>query len=112
MLECNQISKMFMDRGLVPGRLISMSKSGYSNQYPTHLALYNANVVTEKYGKIWYGDLDLTTEYKKLKELAKEIGETLYVLYEMDARFENEDNPLIGKAVWNTNMKGQPKNER
>lgn len=75
------------------------SKSGYSRAYPANVVVFNSNVCT-KDGKIWYGDIDITLEEETLKTLAKMIKEPIYVLYEMDGRFENEENPLIEKAVY------------
>ena len=81
-----------------PGRMISGSKSGYRNRFPDNRPVFNANVCVES-GKIWYGDLDLTLDGEKLQQLADELGEKVYVLYEMDARFENEESPLLGQAI-------------
>ena len=92
-------------RGFNIGRMVSASKSDYSDRYPSHFTIFNANIVTLKGGKIWYGDLDLTAEAMKLKDAASEAGQTLYVLRERDARFGAEDkNPklLVAKAVWDT----------
>lgn len=80
-----------------PGAMISGSKSGYRQAYPKNLPIFNSNVVTEK-GKIWYGDIDLTLSESKLKELAKAINQTVYVLLEMDGRFENESSPRLDRA--------------
>jgi hypothetical protein len=73
-----------------PGRMISASKSGYKERNPDCLVIFNSNVCTEK-GKIWWGDLDVTKSKDALSELAKETGETIYVLFEMDGRFEHEE---------------------
>ena len=65
------------------------------------------------YGKVWFGDLNLTEDYKTLKKIAESLNTTLYILWEMDARFGEEDKPideLIGKAVWNTD-ENKPTNE-
>ena len=81
-----------------PGAMISWSKSGYRDKYPKNLAIFNANICTE--GEvIWYGDLDVSLKKDTLIELAVARKETIYVLYEMDGRFENTDNPLIHKYV-------------
>jgi hypothetical protein len=81
------------------GRMISGSKSGYLNHYPKNLAVFNANVCTKNEGKIWYGDIDLTLDREQLSELAKSLENEVYVLYEMDARFENEASPKLENAV-------------
>lgn len=80
------------------GRMISGSKSGYRRLYPDNFVVFNANLCTKK-KKIWYGDLDLTLDKNALLEIAVEMGETLYVMYEMDARFENEKKFDIERAA-------------
>ena len=86
-------------------RMISYSKSGYHRANPRNLAVFNANVVLTA-GKIWHGDLDLTLDEAKLAELSARIGEIVYVLYEHDARFENEDEPLLDDAVYSVTPSG------
>ena len=84
-----------------PGRLLHYSKSGYRDLYPENFVIFNANLCT-KSEKIWYGDIDLTLDKNNLLRLAKELGEDLYVLYEMDGRFEKEelkDSEIISRAV-------------
>jgi hypothetical protein len=83
--------KLFDNFGFMMGRMISGSKSGYKEKYPDNKVVFNANIVTRSRGKIWYGDLDLTLDTEKLQQIATALAEPLYVLYEMDARFENED---------------------
>ena len=63
-----------------------------------NLTVFNANVCTAA-GKIWYGDLDVTRDEHMLRALAELLGEKVYVLREMDARFEDEANPKLDKAV-------------
>ena len=94
--------KLFSDWGFIMGRMISGSKSGYMERYPKHEVIFNANIVIGSRGKVWYGDLDLTLDTEKLQEIACALKETLYVLREMDARFENEDQNIAfykSKAV-------------
>jgi hypothetical protein len=61
--------------------------------------VFNANVCVTA-GKVWYGDFDLTLDEAQLLDLAARTGETLYLLYEGDGRFEHEDAPLLDKAVY------------
>jgi hypothetical protein len=92
-------------RGFNVARMISASKSGYRDSHPKNLVVFNANIVTIEGGKIWYGDLDLTEDARRLKDAADEAGQTLYVLYERDCRFGTETQTpkaLAAKAVWNT----------
>lgn len=97
-----EIYNIFNNNNLHYGRMISFSKSLYSKNHPKNIIYYNANIFTEKYGKIWYGDLDLTLDIKSLENISKELNEKLYVLREMDGRFENENldfNEVVQKAV-------------
>ena len=86
------------------GRMVSGTKSVPYWQE----CVFNGNICTKTYGKIWFGDLRLTTDTERLQELANLVGETLYVLKEHDARFENEVRPLFDKAV----AKIEPKKEK
>lgn len=81
------------------GKMIGASKSGYSSSHSAHVPVFNSNIVTEKLGKVWFGDIDLTLDGDKLQSLAISLGEKVYVLREMDARFENENSPKLEKAV-------------
>ena len=89
--------ELFMNHELMMGRMISGSKSGYYNQHPENLIVFNANIIIESRGKIWHGDLDVTLDYEKLEKVAEALEEPLYILREMDARFENEE---AGFKVW------------
>lgn len=80
------------------GRMISWSKSEYLRSHPNNVVVFNANVCADP-GKIWFGDLDITRDSEKLQQLADELDQMVYVLHEMDGRFENETQPLIDQAV-------------
>lgn len=95
------IDDLFQSEGLIPGRMISGSKSGYRRMYPDNEVYFNANIVIESLGKIWYGDLDIDVDRNKLEKVARKLNEPIYVLSEMDCRFGNETKPieeLIKKA--------------
>lgn len=80
------------------GRLLSGSKTGYRNSYPKNVIIFNANLCIEE-GKIWFGDIDITKSKDDLIEIATTTNRKIYVLYEMDGRFENENDPQLKKAV-------------
>lgn len=85
------------------GRMISGSKSGYRNSNPGNLVVFNANIIVESDGvfeKIWYGDVDITKDEAHIKAAA--VGCTIYVLSEMDARFDNEESPNIKNFMYKT----------
>lgn len=85
---------IFAFAGLPMGRMISASKSGYRRNNPDNDVIFNANIFTKSDGKIWYGDLDITESCRTLQLVAEEIEEPLYILYESDGRFDNEDIPF------------------
>lgn len=97
------MEETFYDEGLLQGRMIAFSKSAYRENYPENLVVFNANVFVLGEGKIWYGDLDITLEEKKLKKIANKLGKDLFILYEYDGRFENEilpDPEIIKRACY------------
>ena len=107
------IQQTFEAHNFFDGRMIGGSKSLYTKKHTEDLIVFNANVLMPGYGKVWYGDLNLTEDYLVLKDIAKSLNSTLYVLWEMDGRFGEENKPideLIKKAVWNTD-EDKPTNE-
>lgn len=51
------------------------------------------------YGKVWYGDLDFTTEEAKLKKLARKLNISFYILKELDGKFSTEHDPSYEKTL-------------
>lgn len=101
-MNIGEINDVLSRHGFWCGRMLSGTKTSPKGNF----CVWNANIVTKGAGKVWYGDLNLTKDEKALNEIEEEIGEPLYVLHEMDARFENEGKPanqLITKAIWKTN---------
>ena len=102
------IQKIFESHNFFDGRMIGGSKTSYRKEHEDNLIVFNANVVMPLYGKVWYGDLNLTEDYLVLREIAECLDTTLHILWEMDARFGNENRPfkeLIREEVWNTDDK-------
>jgi hypothetical protein len=96
--------KIFRDNGLNQGRMISGSKSFYKENHPENLVVFNANIATKSRGKVWYGDLDVTLDYENLEKIAEILKEDLFILYEMDGRFENEN---AGFPYWEQKAKAK-----
>ena len=99
------IQQYFESHSLYVARMIGGSKTGYCTEYPDDLIVFNANVLIPDYGKVWYGDLNLTQDYILLKSIAESLDTTLYILWESDGRFGEERksiDELIKKSVWNT----------
>ena len=104
-ISVQEVQQFFNAHSFHNGRMIGGSKSGYRNMHPDDLIIFNANVLMPGYGKVWYGDLNLTEDYLVLKEIAQNLNTELYVLWESDGRFGEEDkslDELLNKAVWNT----------
>ena len=78
-----------------PGRMLSGSKIAPTGQR----IIWNSNICTKEHGKIWFGDFNVTKELNKLIDLAFKLNSVVYVLYEMDARFDNELTPEFDNAV-------------
>ncbi len=99
------IQKIFESHKFFGGRMIGSSKTHYRQEHPDDLIVFNANIIMPEYGKVWYGDLNLTEDHSTLREIAECLDTTLYVLWEMDARFGSENKAfkeLETEAVWNT----------
>lgn len=97
------INTLMESRKLYRGRFLSGGKKSPLGCK----CVFNANLISPTQRKVWYGDLNLTKEGKKLKLVAAAAGETLYVLEERDCRFDNEKDPvevLLTRAVWNTDL--------
>jgi hypothetical protein len=112
-MSVREIQKHFSAFGFYDARMIDRSKWEYTEEHPDDLVIFNANVLMPGYGKVWFGDLNLTEDYKTLKKISESLNTTLYILWEMDGRFGEENKPideLIKKAVWNTD-EDKPTNE-
>jgi hypothetical protein len=79
--------------GLHHGRMISASKSWYRRAYPENVVVFNAALADVDGRDLWRGDLDLTVDETKLIALAAELGTTVHVLYESDARLIGREEP-------------------
>jgi hypothetical protein len=87
------------------GRMIFFSKSRFGENHPDHVPVFNGNVCFVG-GKVWWGDIDLTIDEPKLVDLARRVGQTVYVLYEHDARFDHEQRALLADAVYSVAPSG------
>ena len=80
-----------------------ISKAKYSSQNREHLLVFDGSIVSERFGPIWFGNLDITLDEPKLIQLGSEIGK-IYVfkeglkddeaIYETDG-FISEINPKL-----------------
>lgn len=97
------MKEIFKNYGFYLSRMISISKSGYRERYPDNQVYFNANIFILGEGKVWWGDLDVTLDKDNLECVARDLGKDLFILREMDGRFENEkikDSEIISKSVY------------
>lgn len=84
------------------GKMLSSSKSGYRNRNPENEIFFNANIFTVEDGKIWWGDIDYTKDRETLEKIAMKLERKLYIVKELDGRFENENiktNQIKKRAI-------------
>lgn len=85
------------------------SKTTYRNNNPNNLIVFNSNLYIKykhEYIKVWYGDIDITKKYQELIHLYQDIKLPFYILYEMDGRFNNEDQPNIDRHLIRVDSNG------
>tara|TARA_Y100000310_G_scaffold246228_1_gene251417 strand:+ start:920 stop:1309 length:390 start_codon:yes stop_codon:yes gene_type:complete len=100
------VVKVFNAFGFYNGRMIAGSKSHYRKEHPDDMIVFNANIIMEGFGKVFFGDINITEDYKILKKIANALNTVLYILTESTARFDQENRPikeLIVDSIWNTN---------
>ena len=93
---------VFYERGIIPGRMVGWSKSGYVSRNPGNEVYFNANIFVLGEGKIWFGDLDLTIDRQMLEDISTETGKKFYILRESDGRFSNDelsDQQILERAI-------------
>ena len=75
-----EVQQYFDAYGFHDGRMLGGSKMDYSEKHPDDLIIFNANVLMPGYGKVWFGDLNLTEDYKTLKKISESLNTTLYII--------------------------------
>lgn len=89
----------------INGNMISYSKSSYRRANPNNIVVFNSNIIIDNV-KVWYGDIDITISKGNLIDISKDLNKIVYILYEMDARFDKEENPNIKNYVVKINPDG------
>ena len=101
-LDPKTISLIFNTLRYTNRRVIGMSKSAYRDANLGNEVFFNANIFTIEDGKIWHGDIDYTKDLETLEKIATKLERNLYILRELDGRFENEkieSNQIKKKAI-------------
>ena len=82
------------------GKMLSGSKTLYSVYHPFDLTIFNGNIFSNTTNeKLWYGDVNITKDIKKIINCAKELQDDLVILYESDGRFDREPNPNFDNCL-------------
>ena len=62
--------------------MLCQSKLGYRKIYPANVPVFNSNLAIETDAgplKVWYGDVDLTVDLKKLTEVSKKYETDIFI---------------------------------
>jgi len=95
----NKVSKYLEARGFWEGRMLTFSKSLYRKARPSHVVLFNACLFDIKGEEVWWGDVDLTLDWKVFYETARALVETLILTPEMPFRFTGLKETLKNMQV-------------
>lgn len=89
------------------GKMLSASKTDYSKKHSKSTVFFNGNVYDSDGQKIWYGDIDLTRENKKIERLAKVLGESIYVTAEQPFRWSAQTRETLEEAITDEYVKAR-----
>jgi hypothetical protein len=84
------------------GRVMAMGKSGYRQQRPSNVCIFNSLVVLGGDASpeaLWWGDLDLTLWEERLCVLARLLARPLYVFHEFALPDSIDDLDLTGATA-------------
>jgi len=95
----NKVGKYLEARGFWEGRMVSFSKSLYRKAHSSHIVLFNACLFDIKGEEVWWGDVDLTLDWKVFYETAHALTETLILTPEMPYRFTGLKETLKNMQV-------------
>lgn len=94
----NKYTDLIIEKVGMIDNLVGWSKTYYYKKNPKHLTVFNSNIVVNG-EKVWYGDIDLSISKNDLQSIAKQENVDIYVIYESDGRFENEEEPYLDRPV-------------
>lgn len=96
------LTEALQKHGFSNGRMISYSKSTYMRANEGHKVYFNSCIYDSNGVQIWYGDLDLTKDSRKLNKVAKESKQEFYVTPESGFRsdFNKITKEQLEKDEW------------
>jgi len=83
----NKVEEYLTEREYYAGRMISFSKSAYCDLYPSHIVLFNARLYNTKGKEVWWGDVDLSQDWKVFLEASCSLNQTLILTPETPYRY-------------------------
>lgn len=97
-LNTAQKTKIITEKLGYPGRLLSASKSFYRDNHQNNIVFFNGNIYDLEGIKIWHGDVDITADLNKLKDIATTFGETIFVTTEQPFRWNEQSTEGLMKS--------------
>lgn len=101
-----EIEKILIDKGFRRARMIGASKSYYKDNHKYHNVVFNAHFyiinIDGNYQEILTGDINITLEGKRLKEVANILKTDIYVVSEHRGNFIKLGDDIKDKSIWNT----------
>jgi len=83
----NKVNEYLDAHGYGEGRMIIFSKTFYRATHPSHILLFNACLFDAKGEEVWWGDVDLTEDWRVFFGTSYALTETLILTPEMPYRF-------------------------
>lgn len=95
------LTDILEENGLGAGRMVGGSKSGYQEEHPGELVIFNACIYDDTPTQVWWGDINLTESKKTLQKVANVSNKTFYVTYESQFRsdFNKVDKNKLERAL-------------
>lgn len=81
----------FENEGLFEGKIVTGNIDKYMKRNPDSVVIKNANVFIDMGGKIWWGDLDLTRDAKRIQRACNRIGMEILITEESVGRDNLDD---------------------
>jgi hypothetical protein len=78
------------------GRMISGSKTMYQMNNPASVVYFNACIFDELLTQVWYGDIDLTLDKKKIDKIAEVSEQPFYITKE---HYRSDFNRLTKEEI-------------
>jgi hypothetical protein len=106
--QSSAVGQALEDQGLLQGKMLSASKTGYCDLHPDHTVFFNACIFIKErkgfrpeYRQVWWGDIDLTESRGAVIAAADACGQDLWVTrekYRFDGYHGEKDGAVFFKV--------------